>query len=209
MATPENRVFEWIVAGTNGVTAANGPFTFTIRGTERELLGNGNLDVRNATTKMPQGWQTPGRVADKMLCINATNHAWPSYQGACSYQFIGQNRANFRSQLTRTIPAAKLTAEGVNQGDSLTLRFVASGVQVVDKAARVTARVTLTNNQVRNIVIVMPKGNFGYTEFSGSLTLGAGETPKSIVVTAQYTGIRGNYKIDNISVSFEAGDVNP
>ncbi len=205
----ENRLFQWNVTGSNNVTAQNGPFTFTVRGTERELLANGNLDVRNPKTKLPQGWKTLGRVADKMLCSNAAAHAWPSYQGACLYQFVGKNVAGFNSRLTRTIPTSKLTAEGVNEGDTITLRFVASGAKVADKAARVIAKITLTNNQVRNIVVVMPKGNFGYTNFVGSYKLAAGETPKTIDVTAQYTGKSGSYKIDNISVAFEAGTVNP
>lgn len=206
--------YEWNVTAGNGREAQNGPFTFTVRADVSELLYNGFLDNDNNKDLRPDSWTTPGRVSDRLVCNAAKNHRWPAYQGYCSYVFAGKNVKGFNSRLVQLINKARLDGAGVTMDSTLTLRVVASGAQIVDKAARVVAQVTLSNNRVYTIPLIMPKGQFGYTEFVGTLNLADLTLPdgspipdtvtlKNVKVMARYTGVRGTFKVDNISLAVD------
>lgn len=195
VAPLENGDYVWTVTASNGSTALNAPFNFTVDTANLlELVSNGDFEEKTSAN-LPKKWTAAGLKSSIVLCESGVTHH--EYQGLCAFQFIGQ--AGLNASLTQNLPTA-----GIVINDRLTLR-AAARLGLAIAGAEIKLQVTYTDNTKATRKITLSGGSILWEAHEADpITLT--KAIKKAVVTLSYKGTSGKVTLDNISVIKEDGE---
>lgn len=161
-----------------------------------ELIANGDFEAVTGGAKAPDDWVAKRLGADTVVC----NQPNAVKNGACAFYFRGEpNESSLLEQ--------KLELNGIGAGDKIVLSAFVRGKKVVQNAGKITVRLSFDDGSKKNYTIVVPRGNYDYRRYQKTMMID--KTVTAARVRIVYTGAKGKWWVDGVSMQFIRGAGTP